>query len=170
MRKVAFIDSDETKKIMLYETDEGAYLFYFNTWVDAPSTKDFFYTDTEEAEAFCWIELNIKPSDWISISDPQEGCQNDFNAPTRVKVRDVGNPQFGSYQRFDGKWFDINVIDESIGGLTGNERLFCSGLMDEFDDAKGKKDTLKGEQILRSLKWDELSLNRIIESEFSNRH
>ena len=152
---------------MIYEADEGAYLFYFNTWVDAPSTKDYLYIDTEEADAFCWIEFNIRPDDWINIKDPQEGCQQDFIAPTRIKGRDVGYPQYGNYQRFNGKWFDIDIIEQSIQGMTGNERLFCSGLMDEFDDAKNKKDVLKGKKILRCLKWDEFSINSIIEREFS---
>jgi len=168
MRKVAFIDNDETKKIMLYETEDGTYLFYFDTWVDTASIKDYLYDNVEEVEAVCFAEFGIKPSDWVNINDPQDGCQQDFIAPTRVKGRDVGSPQYGYYQRFSSKWFDIDVTDHVIGGLTGNERLFCSGLMDEYDDAKRKKDILKCRQILRALKWDELSLNKIIESEFSD--
>lgn len=155
---------------MLYETDEGAYVFYYNTWVDAASIRDDLYDTVEEAEATYSAEFGIKPSDWININDPQGGCQQDFIAPTRVKGRDVGNPEYGSYERFSGKWFEIDVKNHIIGGLTGNERLFCSGLTNEFDDAKIKKDALKARQILRALKWDELSLNRIIESEFGDRY
>ena len=48
-----------------------------------------------------------------------------------------------------------------IGGMTGNERLFASGLMDTFDKAK-KKDKYLARTILQALKFDELSISRII--------
>jgi len=170
VRKVAFADNEETKKVMLYETNGQTYLFYFNTWVDAPCAKDYLYTDIEEAEAICLIEFDIKTCDWININDPQINCQDDFIAPTRVKGSDVGNPQFGKYERFNGKWFDIEVADNDIGAMSGNERLFLSGLIDEFDYSKSNNDILKGRRILQALKWDELSLNHIIEKEFYNLH
>ncbi|SHI94888.1 hypothetical protein [Algibacter luteus] len=48
-----------------------------------------------------------------------------------------------------------------IGGMTGNERLFASGLMHTFDKAK-KKDKYLARTILQALKFDELSISRII--------
>ena len=48
-----------------------------------------------------------------------------------------------------------------IGGMTGNERLYVSGLMNEFDKAK-KSDKYKARTILQALKFDELSISRII--------
>lgn len=48
-----------------------------------------------------------------------------------------------------------------IQGMTGNERLWESGLMDEFDKAK-KSDKHKARTILQALKFDELSIGRII--------
>ena len=48
-----------------------------------------------------------------------------------------------------------------IEGMTGNERLFASGLMDSFDKAK-KNDKYLARTILQALKFDELSINRII--------
>ena len=166
MRKVAFIDFEEIKKIMLYNADgEETYLFYFDTWHDAPSTKDFLYPSVEEVEEYCLIEYNVKPSDWINISDPQNGCQHDFIAPTKVKGRDTGNPQWGNFERLiNGKFIEISSSykEYSINGTTGNERLFLSGLMDEFDNAKGTNDFLKARKILSALQIDELSINRII--------
>ncbi|WP_108423986.1 hypothetical protein [Flagellimonas amoyensis] len=48
-----------------------------------------------------------------------------------------------------------------IEGMTGNERLWESGLMDEFDIAK-KSDKDKARTILQALKFDELSIGRIV--------
>lgn len=48
-----------------------------------------------------------------------------------------------------------------IGGMTVNERLFLSGLMDEFDDAKiNNKEHAK--KILELLGVDEPSINLIV--------
>jgi hypothetical protein len=52
-----------------------------------------------------------------------------------------------------------NVI--GLEGMTGNERLWESGLMEEFDRAK-KNDKQKAHTILKALKFDELSISRII--------
>ena len=48
-----------------------------------------------------------------------------------------------------------------IQGMTGNERLWNSGLMEEFDKAK-KSDKLKARTILQALQFDEVSINKII--------
>ena len=48
-----------------------------------------------------------------------------------------------------------------IEGMTGNERLYVSGLMDLFDRAK-RKDKYLARIILQALKFDELSIGRIV--------
>jgi len=114
MRKLAFIDEPEFKKIMIYEArHEEVYLFYYDTWMDAPSIKDFVYSTYSEVEELCWIENSIKPSDWIDIADPMEGCQQDFIAPVRVKGRSIGKPEFGKFEKlkYNGEWYDISVPD-----------------------------------------------------------
>ncbi|AZQ57308.1 hypothetical protein EJ994_13315 [Maribacter sp. MJ134] len=52
-----------------------------------------------------------------------------------------------------------NVI--GIEGMSGNERLFTSGLMDLFDASK-KKDKYTARIILEALKFDELSIGRMV--------
>jgi len=52
-----------------------------------------------------------------------------------------------------------NVV--GLEGMTGNERLFESGLMNEFDNAK-KTDKHLARTILQALKFDELSIGRIL--------
>jgi len=50
---------------------------------------------------------------------------------------------------------------DGLGGMTVNERLFASGLMDEFDKAK-KSDKTKARRILELLKVDKPSIDKII--------
>jgi hypothetical protein len=54
----------------------------------------------------------------------------------------------------------INKI-EGLGGMTVNERLHISGLMDEFDICK-TKDMTRAKQILLWLRVDEPSIEQII--------
>lgn len=48
-----------------------------------------------------------------------------------------------------------------LGGMTVNERLYASGLMDEFDRTK-KKNKIRAAQILRILRVDEPSIKKIL--------
>ena len=57
----------------------------------------------------------------------------------------------------------INAINkvQGIGGMTVNERLFLSGLMDEFDKAR-IHDKEKAKKILELFGVDEYSIEQII--------
>ena len=48
-----------------------------------------------------------------------------------------------------------------LGGMTVNERLFASGLIDEFDRAR-KSDKAKARRILELLQVDKPSIDKII--------
>jgi hypothetical protein len=50
---------------------------------------------------------------------------------------------------------------EGLGGMTVNERLFNSGLMEEFDRVK-RKDKVKARRILQALEVDEPSIDKIL--------
>lgn len=50
---------------------------------------------------------------------------------------------------------------EGLGGMTVNERLYVSGLMDEFDRIK-KTDKAKARRILELLQVDKPSIEKII--------
>jgi len=54
----------------------------------------------------------------------------------------------------------VNQVD-GLGGMTVNERLFASGLIDEFDTAK-KSDKAKAKRILELLQVDNPSIEKII--------
>ena len=52
-----------------------------------------------------------------------------------------------------------NIV--GLSGMTVNERLWESGLMDEFDRAQ-KKDKMRAKEILRWLRVDESSIKKIV--------
>jgi len=52
-----------------------------------------------------------------------------------------------------------NIV--GLSGMTVNERLWESGLMDEFDRAK-KNDKMRAKEILRWLRVDESSIKKIV--------
>ncbi len=52
-----------------------------------------------------------------------------------------------------------NIV--GLSGMTVNERLWESGLMDEFDRAK-KKDKMRAKEILRWLRVDEPTIEKIV--------
>ena len=57
----------------------------------------------------------------------------------------------------------IEKVQKVVGldGMTVNERLYASGLMDEFDRTK-KKNKTRAAQILRILRVDEPSIKKIL--------
>jgi hypothetical protein len=165
MRKVAFKDiDDKTKKLMLCQTKEGVYLFGYYSLQDNSANWECFFSTIEDANECCEEEYNIKDEDWITISDQPEHCQQDFIIPTMVKGRDVGKPEYGHLQSFiNGKWIDYTIPEKymSFDGLTGNERLFISGLTFEFENAI-INDKAKATKILNALNFDKPSIEKII--------
>jgi iron uptake system EfeUOB component EfeO/EfeM len=55
-------------------------------------------------------------------------------------------------------------MDNKYAGMTVNERLYVSGLMDEFDDAVKKKDIEKVRAILEKVEITEDSIKPILEN------
>jgi hypothetical protein len=54
-------------------------------------------------------------------------------------------------------------MDNKYAGMTVNERLYASGLMDEFDEAVEKKDADKVRSILMQVELTEESIKPILE-------
>jgi biofilm protein TabA len=149
---------------MLYESSEGVYVFCYDCIQDFSSISDHLHNTIEDAEDFCMETYNIQFDNWISISDPLQGCQHDFILPTKVKEKENGKPEWIHFQSLiNNRWVDIGTSDhtQSFDAMTVNERLFISGLMDEFDASK-IGDKTKAKQILRSLQVDEPSIALII--------
>jgi molecular chaperone GrpE (heat shock protein) len=54
-------------------------------------------------------------------------------------------------------------MENKYAGMTVNERLYASGLMDEFDEAVEKKDADKVRCILEQVELTEESIKPILE-------
>lgn len=54
-------------------------------------------------------------------------------------------------------------MEKKYAGMTVNERLYVSGLMDEFDEVVEKKDTEKVRAILEKVELTEESIKPILE-------
>lgn len=147
MRKLTFIEvKNETRKLMIYESKDETYLFGYDCLQDSFSKWDLCFDSIENAEEYCEENFGVEIDDWIFIEEPKKGCQHDFIMPTKRKSKET-------FETFlNGKWYN-NLIAEKIqtfNGLSRNERLFLSGLMDEFDNAK-INNSLKSNKILKAL-------------------
>ena len=54
-------------------------------------------------------------------------------------------------------------MEDKYAGMTVNERLYVSGLMDEFDEAVEREDTDKVRAILEKVELTEDSIKPILE-------
>ena len=93
-------------KIMLYETEEGVYLFEYDSPDAVRCSSDRLYDQAEDLYED-WNDL-IDERGWIEMDDPLPDCQHDAFIPLRVKGRDVGKPAWGRFEMLkDGKWIEI---------------------------------------------------------------
>ena len=110
MRKYAWLrtplkcgESSYIYKIMLYEAEEGFYLFEYSSPDAIQSASDRCYS-TQEDLFDDWNDL-IDERGWIDLDDPLPYCQQDAFIPLRVKGRDTGSPEWGKFETLkDGKW------------------------------------------------------------------
>ena len=96
MRKIAFISSENApiKKLMIHkEGRKSVYLFGYDTVYESGCVFDSLFATIEDAEETCNEDYNLKPEDWIMISDLHNFCQQDYIMPVRVKGRETGSPQ-----------------------------------------------------------------------------
>lgn len=96
-------------KIMVYESEEGFYLFKYCTPDAVLCSSDQFYESAEDLLDE-WNAL-IDENGWIIIEDPLPFCQHDAFLPVRVKGRDTGNPVWGQYEILqDGRWVPYEPV------------------------------------------------------------
>lgn len=112
MRKYAYLKeplkydlSEYIYKIMLYECEEGIYLFEYSSPDAVMCSSDRLYGSLEDLYED-WNE-QIDDRGWISIEDPLPNSQHDAFIPLRVKGRDSGKPEWGRFETLkDGKWVE----------------------------------------------------------------
>ena len=96
------------KRLMIYESKEGVYLFGYNTIEDSHSNWDEWYKTIEEAKEECNNRYGIEFMNWTEIPDPMEGCQHDWINPVRVKGRNMGMLDWTTLEKLDsGKWIEL---------------------------------------------------------------
>ena len=96
-------DGSRVYKIMLYEAQEGFYLFEYDAPDAVQCSGDRLY-DSAEALSEDWDDL-IDEAGWIGMEDPLPDCQHDAFLPIRVKGRDAGRPEWGKFEILaDGQW------------------------------------------------------------------
>jgi hypothetical protein len=66
------------KKIMIYGSKDGVYVFLYDTVDDRPCYADLWYELFEDAIEHCEAEYNVKNDDWIIIDEPKQGGQHDI--------------------------------------------------------------------------------------------
>ncbi len=123
MRKYAYLkkplkraENELVYKIMFYDTGSGVYLFEYSDPDAVLSSSDLWY-DTLEDLYDEWDAL-IDGKGWIDLDDPLPGCQHDALIPLRVKGRDTGKPEWGSYETLkDGKWIPYGTPQERSAEL-----------------------------------------------------
>ena len=142
MRKVAFVKDHVTIfKLMILESKDGTYLFGYDNLADTSCIWDEWYATVQEAKERTAEEFDVSTEDWIEISDPCPTCQHDLITHTSV----TSNTE--------------KLL--TFKGLSGNERLYITGLMNEFDEAL-KVNKHKAIKILQALKFDEESIMQIV--------
>jgi hypothetical protein len=107
MRKLATVKNDhpDVKQVIIYECEDGVYVFRFASFEDGSAISDEWYQSVIEADAMCENEYGINSNDWKYIGDPMEGCQHDWIAPVRIKGRDLGKPKWEKFERLEnGIW------------------------------------------------------------------
>ncbi|MDR0560430.1 MAG: hypothetical protein LBG92_09675 [Prevotellaceae bacterium] len=165
-RKIAFVNTDNEngiKKVMICKTQKGFYLFEFDTKLDCNNISELFYENLEDAEFHCIKKYDIKNEDWLSISNQEDFCNLDYIMPVKIKGRENRKPEFDNWEIFqNGKWQEFTPpYNENINAMTGNERLYRSGLLDEYEKAL-KTNKEKAKKILIGLEYDDNSVKQIL--------
>src|SRR5687767_6015003 len=102
MRMVASVKQPhpDARRVILYDGGgEGVYIFPCGTEDDGSAMGDSWFGSLGEAIEVCRREYGIEARDWSVVSDPPEGCQQDWIAPVRVIGRVDGNPRWGRLER-----------------------------------------------------------------------
>lgn len=108
MRLIADIPfHPEYKRLMLNQTQGGVLLYYFITEQDGACVRDDWFENVETAYEYAAEKFHTIQADWKAIPDAVSGCQDDFIQPVRVKGREKGSPEWGTFEKFvNGAWIE----------------------------------------------------------------
>lgn len=80
MRMYALLEErvENVKKIMVYESESGVYVFLYDTQEDKSCVADLWFETLDEAVDHCIQEFNVIQAQWLVINDPKEGEYHDI--------------------------------------------------------------------------------------------
>lgn len=85
MRMKAYIHNDSIyKKVMIYDSPDGVYLFFYDTVEDRSGVADQWFETVADAQDYAHQALGLTDEDWEPVPDPLPGAQHDWERPTRV--------------------------------------------------------------------------------------
>lgn len=119
MRKYAWLkepfrsaEGYDIVRIMLYEAEEGFYLFLYSDPDAVSCCSDLLYDSPEDLYGD-W-NGRIDERGWIGIEDPLPFCQHDAFIPLRVKGRALGRPEWGKFETLrGGEWVEYKPLDKN---------------------------------------------------------
>ncbi len=93
---------------MIYECEDGVYLFEYDKEYDSSAVADYLQETVEIVYEIAEKDYGVKLGDWQEIAAPMEFCQHDRIQPVRVIGRNTGNPQWGKLENFvSGNWLPL---------------------------------------------------------------
>ena len=91
--------NSEIVRLMIYDSEDGVYLFGYDSEIDSSALWDYWFENIDDAYESCLEDYGITKSDWKEIPDPLENCQHDWIQPVRIKGRNIGNPEWGKFEK-----------------------------------------------------------------------
>lgn len=74
----------DTVRLMIYSSEEGAYLFGYTSQKDGPCKWDEWYETEVDALDRAREKYGVNEELWEIIDDPQPGCRHDWIEPILV--------------------------------------------------------------------------------------
>ncbi|WP_229696063.1 hypothetical protein [Paenibacillus albidus] len=69
---------DNVRKLMIYDNENGVYVFLYYTQEDKSGFADLWFETIDEAVDYCIEKYKVIQDQWVIIKDPKEGQQHDI--------------------------------------------------------------------------------------------
>jgi biofilm protein TabA len=104
------INNSKIKRLMIHDSEDGVYLFEYDSLDDGSSLGDHWFEDLKMAFESCSEDYGVDRDAWEEIPDPLEHCQQDWIEPVRVVGRQDGSPQWGRFEKLiEGEWVEFTI-------------------------------------------------------------
>lgn len=69
---------DNVRKVMIYESENGVYVFLYDTQEDKSGFADLWFESLDESVDYCIQKYKVIQEQWVVIKDPIEGQNHDI--------------------------------------------------------------------------------------------